>query len=96
MKVYYEAYGCTLNTSETEMYADYLKENDEIVNTPEKADVIVLGTCIVIQQTEHRMLRRIKELSKFKKRIVVMGCLPVVKKSLINEFSDIEIIKLGK
>ena len=73
VKVYVEAYGCSQNIAETYMLA---KSMGEIVDTPEEAEAIVLGTCIVIEHTEHRMLRRIEELKKYGKKLIVYGCLP--------------------
>ena len=73
MKVYYEAYGCSQNIAETGMIS---KSIGERVSTPEDADIIVIGTCIVIGHTEHKMIRRIIELKEYGKKVVVYGCLP--------------------
>ncbi|EDY36179.1 MiaB-like tRNA modifying enzyme, archaeal-type [Aciduliprofundum boonei T469] len=56
----------------------------EIVSRPEEADVILIGTCVVIEHTENRMLRRIKELKQYGKKIVVYGCLPSARKELLD------------
>ncbi len=82
MKVYYEAYGCSQNIAETGMLA---RSIGEIVNSPDDADIIVLGTCVVIEHTEHRMLRRIEELRKYGKKMVVYGCLPSARRELLPE-----------
>ncbi len=73
MNVYYEAYGCSQNIAETGMLA---RGFGSIVESPEEADIIVIGTCIVIAHTEHRMIRRINELKEYGKKVVVYGCLP--------------------
>ncbi len=73
VKVYYEAYGCSQNIAETGMLAQSM---GEIVENPEDADVLLIGTCIVIGHTEHRMLRRIEEMKRYGKKVVVYGCLP--------------------
>ncbi len=81
MKVYLEAYGCSQNIAETNMLGQAI---GEIVNRPEEADVILIGTCVVIEHTENRMLRRIKELKKYGKKVVVYGCLPSARKELLD------------
>ncbi len=82
MKVYVEAYGCSQNIAETHMLARSIGEE---VGSPEEADLIVLGTCVVIGHTENRMLRRIKELKAYGKDLVVYGCLPSARKELLDE-----------
>ncbi len=81
MKVYLEAYGCSQNIAETNMLGQAM---GEIVSRPEEADVILIGTCVVIEHTENRMLRRIRELKKYGKNIVVYGCLPSARKELLD------------
>ncbi len=76
MKYYVESYGCTMNQGETEMLADdYSLRGHQRVDTPEEADEVIIGTCVVITKTENRMKRRIKELSEICDSIVVSGCL---------------------
>jgi len=81
VKVYLEAYGCSQNIAETYMLAQAM---GEIVRSPEEADTILIGTCVVIEHTENRMLRRIKELKKYGKKVVVYGCLPSARKELLD------------
>ncbi len=81
MKVYVEAYGCSQNIAETHMLAQAMGER---VEEPQQADAIVIGTCVVIEHTENRMLRRIKELKKYGKRMVVYGCLPSARRELLD------------
>jgi len=81
VKVYLEAYGCSQNIAETYMLAQSM---GEIVSSPEEADTILIGTCVVIEHTENRMLRRIKELKKYGKKVVVYGCLPSARKELLD------------
>jgi len=94
VKVYYEAYGCSQNIAETGMLAQAL---GEIVSAPEQADIIVIGTCIVIAHTEHRMLRRINELTRYGKKLVVYGCLPSARgESLPDEIITIKTWELAR
>ena len=91
MKIYLESYGCTLNKSETGLYANkLLSEGAVITKNPDEADLRIIGTCVVIQHTEDRMLRRIAELSA-KGKIEVMGCLSSVSAGSI-ESENIKLI----
>ena len=54
-----------------------LNEGGVLVDSPEGADISVIGTCVVIKHTEEKMLRRIGELSDHSK-VKVMGCLPPI------------------
>ena len=61
VSVYMETYGCSANQSHSEIMAGLLLDKGcLIVDTPEKADVLVLNTCIVKEPTERKMLKRIK------------------------------------
>ncbi|MGC8672767.1 MAG: tRNA (N(6)-L-threonylcarbamoyladenosine(37)-C(2))-methylthiotransferase [Thermoplasmata archaeon] len=96
MKLYYEKYGCSLNQGETmEIVESMLENGHELVSTPENADIIIIGTCVVIKHTENYMLRRIEELSKFNKKMVVYGCLPSIKNLTLNN-KNISTIKPGE
>jgi len=87
VKIYVEAYGCSQNIAETYMLAQAM---GEIVDDPQRADAIVIGTCVVIEHTENRMMRRIRELRKYGKKIVVYGCLPSARRELL----DMEVIPI--
>ncbi len=75
MRAYVESYGCTLNHGEADEMRDVLSSKGwEIVDDPSEADLVVVATCIVIESTERRMVRRVKELSGAP-RLIVTGCL---------------------
>jgi len=76
MKIYIETYGCALNRADTNIIKTLLIEKKiEIVDSPREADVIILNTCVVRYDTEVRMLKRLEELSKTGKKIIVSGCM---------------------
>ncbi len=84
MKVYFEAYGCTLNKAETSLYVNSLiKDGDQLVNRPEDADLSIIGTCMVIKKTEDHMMRRISELSKVS-NVRVAGCMSPIKAEFLQ------------
>jgi MiaB-like tRNA modifying enzyme len=75
-RVYIETYGCTLNRADSAIMKTVLLERGyEIVEKPEEAEVVVLNTCIVRHDTEVRMLKRVEELGKLCKKLVVVGCM---------------------
>ena len=85
MKIYLETYGCTANKSDESVFRGIIKkENHEIADSIEEADVLVLLTCTVIGTTEQRMLSRMKVFKKTNKKIVVAGCMPSVQPDLIK------------
>ncbi len=78
LKIYYEAYGCTLSKAESGLYVNrMLADGSSIVKTPDEADISIINTCVVIKPTEDRMIQRISELSHSSK-VKVMGCLSTV------------------
>ena len=90
INVYFETYGCSANFSNTEIMEGYLsrgkEENKiEIVNNLNKADVIVINTCIVKSPTESKMWKRLKYFSSLNKRVIVSGCMPEVYSDKIKE-----------
>ncbi len=75
-KIYIETYGCTANKADSESLAGLLKTSGfEFTDSPDSSDLIVINTCIVKTPTEQRMKRRIQDLSKLGKPVIVAGCM---------------------
>jgi len=86
MKTYLEVYGCTANKSDANLVkGQLLKDNHEIVEKIDDADVLIILTCTVIDTTQQRMLSRLKELKKTGKKIIVAGCMASIQKELAQE-----------
>ena len=53
--------------------------NYEIVNNPEKADIIVINTCGFIESAKEEAINTILEMAEYKKKkckyLIAMGCL---------------------
>jgi len=99
MRAFVEGFGCSLNKSDTEQVRGFLIQNNfKLVSKPEKADLLVINTCAVKEQTETRMLRRIKQLNliakKHKSVLVAFGCLPKINGGAISEISE-KIVQIG-
>lgn len=76
MRVYVETYGCTMNQAHGEMIAGLLASRGyEVVESEEKADVIIVNSCAVKHPTECKILERVAKLVRSGKRVIVTGCL---------------------
>ena len=49
----------------------------------ENADVVVINSCGVIEYTERKIIRRMKELKSLGKKIVLAGCLSRISKEAV-------------
>jgi threonylcarbamoyladenosine tRNA methylthiotransferase CDKAL1 len=77
MNIYIETYGCSANVNNSEILAGILTQSSHIiVKNSDIADIIIINSCIVKSKTENKIKRRIQDLSKLKKLIIVAGCMP--------------------
>lgn len=80
MKVGFVSLGCSKNLIDTEIAIGHFKNNKyEIVNDPEKAEIIVVNTCGFIETAKEEAINTILEMAEYKnkkcKYLIVMGCL---------------------
>ncbi|MCD6357815.1 MAG: tRNA (N(6)-L-threonylcarbamoyladenosine(37)-C(2))-methylthiotransferase [Thermoproteales archaeon] len=76
MRVYVECYGCWLNKALCEAIKQLVvAEGGRLVDRPEEADAIILNTCAVRAESEHKALKRARALSELGVRVAVVGCL---------------------
>ncbi len=81
-----EGYGCSASFADMEMIAGQLIDNGfEIAGNPNGASINLIVTCSVKETTEHRMVHRIKSLSKNNKPLIVAGCLPSADQKLVQK-----------
>lgn len=86
--VYIEMYGCSANISDAEIMAGLLKKNGfTIVKTPKQSDVNIICTCDVKLPTQHKMIHRVKKLTRMKKPLIVAGCMPKNRKEIIENIN---------
>jgi MiaB-like tRNA modifying enzyme len=85
MRVSVEAYGCTLNQGESRFMEELLEGAGHEIVQPDDADTALVVTCCVIESTERRMLKRIKELREKDKRVLVGGCMASIMKEKVGE-----------
>lgn len=79
MKIYIDTLGCPKNFNDSQMAAGILEEHqNEVVDTPEEADVIMVNTCGFINDAKTESIERIFDMAAYKedgKLLVVSGCL---------------------
>src|SRR2546426_6946676 len=79
--VYIETYGCQMNVADTELMLGHLAAHGSARSeTPEAADVILLNTRAIREHAEARVLGRLGELARHKRRrpdvrLGVTGCM---------------------
>jgi len=79
--VYVETYGCQMNVADTELMLGHLAaQGYRQTDAPERADVILLNTCAIREHAEARVLGRLGELARHKRRrpdvrLGVTGCM---------------------
>ncbi|MBN1293266.1 MAG: radical SAM protein [Candidatus Latescibacteria bacterium] len=91
--VYIERDGCNrrlLDLSKLETYLVDIGYN--VVNDPQKSDLILLGTCAYKEKEEDKSVLRIKALKKINARLLIYGCLPDIAPAKFKEFSDLDFI----
>ena len=78
--IYFESYGCVANQNNTEIMKGLVRQSGlDITNNTGIADIIVINTCIVKEPTEKKIERRISDLKKLGKPIIIAGCMPEVR-----------------
>lgn len=84
MRVSVEAYGCTLNQGESRFMEELLEGAGHKIVQPDDADTSLVVTCCVIESTERRMLKRIRELKEKDKRVLIGGCMASIMKEKVS------------
>ena len=88
-KVWLEAYGCSASMADSEMIAGLLKSAGyEIAQSRKEGVLNLIVTCSVKDTTEHKMVHRIKQLSKTGKPLVIAGCLPKADRALVESLNS--------
>ncbi len=93
-KVAFITLGCKVNQYETNsMIQKFMKNNYEIVEATEKADIYIVNTCTVTNMSDRKsrqMLRRVKEQNR-EAIVVACGCYVQVAKEEIEAMPEIDL-----
>jgi len=85
MRYFVESYGCTMNFGEGGQLSEKMRElGHNEVSSAESADVVILNTCTVVDTTEKKMIRRMSELRKAGKEVIVTGCMAKVQANRVS------------
>jgi len=90
VKFLVETYGCTMNQGESAELAARLSSLGHLqVFDENQADVALINTCVVIEPTERKILRRLRYLRDSGKKLIIVGCMASVSpEGLREEFPD--------
>lgn len=87
-KVAFKTLGCRLNQYETDsLMSQFGKEGYEVVDFSEEADVYVVNTCTVTNQSDHKSRNIIQQATRKGKEpvVVVTGCMANSKKDKLQK-----------
>ncbi|GAB4318542.1 MAG: tRNA (N(6)-L-threonylcarbamoyladenosine(37)-C(2))-methylthiotran sferase [Candidatus Sumerlaeia bacterium] len=77
IKVHVESYGCAANMADGEAMAGLLRAAGcELAPSAREADVVVVNSCTVKDRSEWDFRRRVRDLERAGKRLVIAGCIP--------------------
>ncbi len=82
-KVAIETYGCTMNQADSDIMRGVISKKWEISDV-EEADVVVINSCGVVEFTERKIVRRVKELKRRGKKVVLAGCLGRINSGIVD------------
>jgi len=87
MKVGILTYGCSVNRSDAELMASLLADAGfDVVLESEAPKLIIVNTCVVKGPTESKIIRKLQDLEKAGKSVVVAGCMPKAYPKLLKRF----------
>ena len=95
MKVSFYTLGCKVNLYETEVIInDFKKHGYKIVDFDDNADIVIINTCTVTNNSDKKSRNVIRQAVKKNKNaiIVVMGCYSQVKPEDIKKIDGVNII----
>ncbi|HQQ25706.1 MAG TPA: tRNA (N(6)-L-threonylcarbamoyladenosine(37)-C(2))-methylthiotransferase, partial [Methanomassiliicoccales archaeon] len=86
MKFIVETYGCTMNQGESaELAARLCSLGHKRVEDENEADAALINTCVVIEPTERKILRRLRYLRDQGKQLIIVGCMASVSPAALSE-----------
>jgi tRNA-2-methylthio-N6-dimethylallyladenosine synthase len=80
-RVFLETYGCQMNVADSELMAGVLERAGyQLIDRPDDADAVIVNTCAIREHAEQRVLGRLGEFARLKKRnprlvVGVAGCM---------------------
>ena len=97
--VYIETYGCQMNVADSElMYGKLIASGYDAVDVPDGADVILVNTCAIRENAEHKIRHRLQLFTHMKAKnpgltIGILGCMAErLKSQLLEEEKLVDIV----
>ena len=98
-KLYIETYGCQMNVVDSEVVVAILQKQEyEVTETMEEADLVLVNTCSIRDNAEQRVNKRIAEFGRQKKRnsnlvVGVIGCMAErLKEQLLEDDRSVDLV----
>ena len=74
LEIYFETYGCSANQNSTEIMKGIVKQAGlNITLNINFADLIIINSCIVKQPTQEKIRRKIQNLLRKNKKLILAG-----------------------
>ena len=81
--------GCHRRLLDAKKFLNYFRANGyKIVSNPGRADFILVNTCAFKKEQEDFAVKKIQKLKKYKKKLIVCGCLPKINKERLIKIFD--------
>ena len=98
-KLYIETYGCQMNVVDSEVVAAILQQhNYQVTESLDEADLVLVNTCSIRDNAEHRVRTRIREFGRLKEKshsfsVGVIGCMAErLKEKLLEEEGAVDLV----
>jgi len=98
-RVFLETYGCQMNVADSEVMAGVLERAGMVLVTrPDDADAIVVNTCAIREHAEQRVIGRLGDFARLKKRrpglvVGVAGCMAQhLRKRLLDDTHFLDLV----
>ncbi len=98
-KVAFKTLGCRLNQSESDsLLTDFYKADYEIVDFNDKADIYIINTCTVTNQSDHKSKNYINQACRRENSpvVIVTGCMANHQREYLEKRDDVTYIVENK
>jgi len=99
VKVFLKVFGCTMNKVDAQLIESLAKAGGhEVVHSEDEADLIVINSCVVREESEKKALRYLERIKKCYngKRVILTGCLPSALPELVRDTETVKLDELEK
>lgn len=87
MKASIRTYGCTLNHADSDIIKSLMLDGGIKISDEKDSDVVVVNTCTVKNITQQKILYRLSQMEKQKRKVVVTGCMAGANRDLIERYA---------